>query len=111
MKKSSVLENTPIAYRYFDSPKSSGDSIPKLVKYEIIKVTPKGFKIKDHINGSVRQVFLRSCTQYAHETKIHALESYRNRKIKQRLILEQQLKVNKEHFNNINIIRIGVDHV
>jgi hypothetical protein len=95
-----VFEDGMVAYRYFDD--STG--FPTLAEYGIIKRTAKGFKIEDEVKGVTRQVFVGSSRQYAYEDKFRALEAYKNRKIKQRLILEKQLIDNKIHFDNIKIV-------
>lgn len=101
LSEHNAVDGCGTAYRYFDSMNGTKE-IPELKSFTIIGRTPKGFRIEDSRHpGGVRQVFNTSCTQYAHEDKLHALESYRNRKIKHRLILEKQLNRNALHFQCI----------
>lgn len=104
MNSDTICEEGTVAYRFFDSPHISDVKMPRLVNYKIVKRTTKGFKIDDYINGVIRQVFVNSCTQYAHENKRAALDAYRGRKIKQRIILSKQLEINMAHFDNIGTI-------
>lgn len=84
------------AYRYIDRGYDDGYVVVELVEFDVVKFTPCGFRIANwrHTRQEKEKKFvlLPARKQYAHLTKADALESFKQRKRRQIMILKGQLK-------------------
>jgi hypothetical protein len=91
-----ILEEPKIAYRYMEDQTCDYGVAVKLFELPILKFTPCGYWIKTNYDNKGKH-FVKYSTlkKYAHLNKEDALRSFVERKKKQILVYENQLKIIK----------------
>jgi len=76
-------------------------------EFEVVKVTPKGVRIRDHRYWRDRFVRLEATKRFACPTKEEALVSFRARKLRQLSILRSQARVIESAMRSLDKKPVG----